>query len=236
MYNINTSEGEEKMKKRIFIFLIISLLLFCGCEEVDKKTNTTSKLTSSKNLTVNSKISNTNFDDDFIEPQGETKLTEISSKKLKKIPKNTSYKKIFEVIGKGADFYNGNLAMYRIDKEKILALYFKKETDLCTYSGEELLEFAITPKTIEELGVDVSSGDGYIYGIVVYKDGGVSIYCPGNNMYYELGLSKAEMEFSDKSKAKKEDITLYGEVVVFYQEVLESFPAQVICEKVIILK
>lgn len=224
------------MKKISKFVIVISALtlLFCGCEKSAKQGDI-SEVTSGF---VSSKRDDISYEE-FQEPEGNSVLTEITSEQLKTIPKNTTYKEIFYIIGEGADFYNSHLAVYKLDGEKILALNFKKEEDLCPYSGEELIDFAVMPKKADELNIPNSDNENivYIYGIVVYRDMGISIYSPDSiYSFYDVGYTRSNISFSDGTSATVEDIGLYDELIVSCEEILDSTPPQVHCMDITILK
>jgi hypothetical protein len=224
-------EVNMKTIKITLVFSMAIILLLCGCDNshsAQESTLATSDSVSSEK--------ESNIDENFEEPPGNTALTEISSEQLTKIPKNTSYEEIFNIIGQGADFYNGELALYKLDKEKILALNFKAKEEICPYSGEELALQAVLPKTENKLPLNADEEKMNIYGIVVYREPFTAVYSPITGMYYEVGFSESEIKFSDGKSASAEDIGLYEELIISCDEVLESFPPQLFNGDVTILK
>ncbi len=214
--------------KKYTLFLILSMLviLLCGCcipNSVHNSSANSSDSISSK------KESQTNTLEEYEEPAGNILLTKISSKELKDIPKNTSYGEIINILGVGADFYNGYLSLYELDNEKILALNFKSIEEICPFSGEELILQAVKPKTKESLFLDEDDEEMmHIYGIIVFHDPYAAVYSPITKQYYEVNLSKCEnIKFSNGTVAAAKDINFYDELIITCSDITESMPPQI---------
>lgn len=156
----------------------------------------------------------------------------LKSSDVKEIKAGMTYSEIIDKLGQGANFCQAGLCQYIVDDEYVLVLHFDNITDVCTKSGEELMQEAVPYKVPERLSDKAK--DNPIYGIVTdYK----FISCINNNpsICYNLNLSDAEIKFENGKPATVDDIKLMSGVIVIFDTVAETYPGQLHCTSVTII-
>lgn len=174
-------------------------------------------------------------------------LTTINREQMSDIPANSSYGDILEKLGSTQAYGQPKYRQYVTDDDRIIQLYFDSMDDLCLYSGEELYDHALP------LEYDGETPDGMIYGILgrdggffthymmyYYTDKAPDIYEDENGERYITGdyliSNEAEIVFEDGSPATQDDLKPDTPVFVQSDYVLESYPGQRHCTKIVILK
>lgn len=163
-------------------------------------------------------------------------LTAVNREQMSDIPANTSYGDILEKLGNTQAYGQSNYRQYVTDDDRIIQLYFDSKDDLCPYSGAELYDRALPLK----YGGDNPAG--MIYGILG-RDGGFFTHYDTYDGHYTdkitgdyLITNDAEIVFEDGSPATANDMKPDDPVFVWSDYVLESYPEQRHCTKIIILK
>lgn len=165
-----------------------------------------------------------------------TVSAKISSSDVKAITAGMTYQEIINQLGESANFGHFGLRQYIVDNEFILVLRFEKLTDVCTKTGDELLEEAV-PYKVPERVLDKLNEENTVYGIVIDD---MFISCIESKDYDSCSLSLKDaaiqtIQFENGESATVDDIKLMSGVIVTYDVVAESYPPQMNCTKVIIL-
>lgn len=157
----------------------------------------------------------------------------VTEEQLSEIAADTSYRDILEKLGSTQAFGQPKYRQYVTEDDRIIQLYFESKDELCPYSGAELYERALPLK------YDGEAPEGTFYGLLAGSGGFITYSADLENTYITgcyLMTGDAEIVFEDGSAAFGDD--LKPETAVFVQSdyTLESYPGQMHCTKIVILK
>lgn len=174
--------------------------------------------------------------------------TEITRDELFEIPANTSYGDILDKLGQTTAYGYPGYRQYITEGNRMIAIEFNDKSDLCPYSGEELYSRAIS------LDYDGENPEEMLYGVITCGGRLFTHYMQYYNTKEEktdtytdkdgkrcivsnrLIASDAEIVFEDGSPASEDDLKPGTAVLVDYDYVLECWPGQMHCTKIVILE
>lgn len=154
---------------------------------------------------------------------------------LVEIPANTSYREILEKLGNTQAFGQRGYRQYMTEYMRVIPLRFDSMDDLCPYSGKELYERAVP------LRYDGEVPEGMMYGVLVMDGSFFTYYRKIDSITYTIDgnyllTRDAEIVFEDGTPASEDDLKPETAVFVESDYVLESYPEQRHCTKIILLK
>lgn len=155
----------------------------------------------------------------------------ITSEQIKSIKSELTYKEIIKFLGDTKDVGSGlHVLQYSVDGDKILYLSFADENDICTKSGEELLE------TLEASPQNHKDKNTFNATLTQRMDNSILVSCPTYDRFDVISLSISKdtiIEFEDGKKATIDDIS-YEMIVTIDDNIAESYPPQGTALKIII--
>lgn len=153
--------------------------------------------------------------------------------RFNEIKTGMTYEQIFNVLGASTDLYpSNNCKIYFLNNNKILSIKHEKITDICTYSGSELLALAKSY---------IPQNDIVITGKQPEKDCCFAIVVDDNFIFSadcgfdELSLKNSRIVYQDGRSASEKELTINSPIIVYYDEILESDPGVLICSEIVIL-
>lgn len=157
----------------------------------------------------------------------------VTAEQLADIAANTSYGDILEKLGKTEAFGQTKYRQYVTEDGRIIQLHFESKDELCPYSGAELYERAMPLKYNGE------KPDRMFYGLLAGNGNFVTYSTDTDNLGITgdyISARDAEIVFEDGTPATADD--LKPETAVFVQSdyTLATYPGQMHCTKIIILK
>lgn len=157
----------------------------------------------------------------------------VTAEQLSAIPAGTSYADILEKLGSTQAFGQRKYRQYITEDDRLIQLWFESRDELCPYSGEELYERAVPLK------YDGETPEGMLYGVL----GGDGGFFTHYDTYHtdcitgeHLIIRDAEIVFGDGTPASEDDLIPETPALVLSDYVLESYPGQMHCTKIILLK
>jgi len=157
----------------------------------------------------------------------------VTSDKVETLGAGLSYGEIIDILGATKDVGDDtHMLQYLVDGSKLLVLTFGDESDICPYSGEEMLS---TLKRVE-----TRNNSDFAFDAVVVEVGGGRLFvdCPAYGKFdsASVGLSEtAEIVFAGGGKASLADIAKGAEVIITYDGMIrESYPVQITATKIVI--
>lgn len=168
---------------------------------------------------------------ELIEFNSHVYTAQISSDGVRMIKSGMSYREITEILGSTKDIGSGMYVLqYVVDGDKILYLSFGSIDDICTMSGDELLE------SLVDAGQDNEDLNTFNGTLMQRTGNGILVTCPTFRSFDMISLAINEdtvIEFSDGSRASAEDIR--GELTITITgPIAESYPPQAVAAKIVI--
>ncbi len=208
------------MKKIVVCLLLISTFILCSCKDNNLGNNSYAYNDKEKPYFINTSVFK---DSDFVDV---AKFNEINS--------GMTYEQIFNILGDSTDLYtSNNCKVYLLNDDKILSIKYEKLTDICNYSGYELLGFAksYTPPSDIIISGKQPRND-CCFAVVVDDNFIFSADCGFN----ELSLKSSQIIYQDGHPASENDLNINSQIIVYYDEILESSPGVLICSDIVILQ
>ena len=208
------------MKKIIIYLLLISVLVLCSCKNNDSSHN-------------NYYIYNGEIKHNFLNTTASKTLVFVDVTKFNEIKSGMTYEQVFDILCDETNWYlSDNCKTYLLNNNKILSFKYENITDLCNYSGDELLDLAKSYMPPNEIIISgnqpkkdscfaVVVDDGFVFSV----DGGFS----------ELSLKNSNIVFQNGNLANEDDLTINSQIIIYYDEILESYPGTIICSEIVIL-
>lgn len=161
-----------------------------------------------------------------------TYTAKITSDQIRAIKAGMTYKEIIEQLGVTKDIGSGlHVLQYAVDGDKILYLSFANENDVCTKSGEELLQ------TLVKDSQDNTDDNTFNATLVSRSNNSILVSCPNYKHFdtiYVFITENTVIEFADGRKASIDDIN--GKLrITITGGIRESYPPQGTAAKIIIL-
>lgn len=208
------------LKKIIICLLLISVLVLCSCKNNDSSHN-------------NNYIYNGEIKHNFLNTTAFKTLDFVDVAKFSEIKLGMTYEQVFNILCNETNLYlYDNCKTYFLNNNKILSIKYENITDICNYSGDELLDLAksyIPPNEIIISGNQPKKDS--CFAVVVNDDFVFSVDCGFNDLY----LKKSNIFFQDGTLANEDDLTINSQIIIYYDEILESYPGTIICSEIVIL-
>lgn len=162
-----------------------------------------------------------------------TSTGRITSEQVEALKAGLSYGEIIDALGATKDVGDGeHMLQYLVDGSKLLVLTFVEESDICPYSGKELLS---SLKRVETKNNSELTFDAVVLDV---SKGSIFVDCPAYDKFDSANVGvpdTAEIVFADGGKASFEDIAKGAEVVITYDGMIrESYPVQITATKIVI--
>lgn len=159
----------------------------------------------------------------------------VSAEQMKALPADLSYADILEKLGNTQAFGQPKYRQYVTEDNRIIQLHFESKDDICPYSGEELYDRAMPLKYNGEIP------DGMFYGLLVGNGKFVThLQRTGNGMENieggHLNTKDAKIFFEDGTPASEDDLKPETAVFIASDCTLETYPVQMHCTKIVLLK
>lgn len=227
-----------------FLFCIVCSASLCSCGEKD--TSSSSKAGGASSEAEPGTDDESSWSDIFSYRESksngdeeETTTVHITSEAVKEIASGITYADIIEQLGETESFGNPLFRQYIVDDAKLLTLNFSDMNAICSMSGEELLETAVSYSYPDgELPDPQFAGTGVVYGILVEFGDSLFFSTPDNSILSgaRLWLDDASIAFSDGTPASEEDLAPMQGALVTYDSIAESYPPSIHCLSVVITK
>ena len=144
-----------------------------------------------------------------------------------------TYEQIFNVLGDSTDLYSSNnCKIYLLNDNKILSIKYEKVTDICNYSGYELLALAKSYMPQNDIVITGKQPENDCCFAVVVDDNFIFSADCGFN---QLSLKNSNIIYQDGRSASEKELTINSPIIVYYDEILESNPGTLICSEIVIL-
>ncbi len=212
-----------KLKFLLCIVCAVTLTVLCSCKDSIKPSTSSAVASSTKQPSESDVSDSLRSVDRSLMP-----VADITSEQVKAIKANSTYKQIIDALPEtGSGGYN-RVRVYTVDQKQLLMLTFDNESDVCALSGDELLAKAKSltypngkqPKDTH-------------FGFVVTDR--LFFQCDERE-FYSLITANAKITFSDGKSATEDDLKAGSALLVSSDYVLDSYPGQIHCTEIVILK
>ncbi len=207
------------MKKIIICVLLATALILCSCKDNNGGNNSYIYKDGGNSYFINTSVfKDSNF---------------VDVAKFNEIKLGMTYEQIFNVLGASTDLYSSyNCKIYLLNNNKILSIKYEELTDICNYSGYELL--ALAKSYIPQNDIVITGKQpktDCCFAIVVDDD----FIFSADHGFDELSLKNSKIIHQDGRSASENDLTINSPIIVYYDEILESYPGILICREIVIL-
>lgn len=162
-----------------------------------------------------------------------TVTNRVSREQIQELETGLTYGEIIDRLGitkdVGKDSY---ILQYLVDGKMLLTLTFTEESDVCPYSGEELLG------TLKKVVTENTSADTFDAVVLSNEGKSLLVDCPAHDKFENAWVgvtNKTELVFADGSKAFLSDIEEGAQVIITFDGgIRESYPVQITATKIVI--
>lgn len=208
------------MKKIVVCLLLISTFILCSCKDNNLGNNSYVYNEKGKPYFINTSVFK---DSDFIDI---AKFNEINS--------GMTYEQIFNILGASTDLYSSDKCkVYLLNDDKILSIKYENLTDVCSYSGYELFGLAKSYTPPSDIIISGKQPRNDCCFAVVIDDNFIFSADCGFN---ELSLKSSQIIYQDGQTTSENDLNINSQIIVYYDEILESSPGVLICSDIVILQ
>lgn len=153
--------------------------------------------------------------------------------RFNEIKSGMTYEQIFNVLGASTDLYSfNNCKIYLLNDNKILSIKYEELTDICNYSGYELLALAKSYIPQNDIVITGKQPENDCCFAIVVDDKFIFSADCGFN---QLSLKNSNIIYQDGRSASEKELTINSPIIVYYDEILESNPGALICSEIVIL-
>ena len=210
------------LKKIIICLLLISVLVLCSCKNNDSSHN-------------NNYIYNGEIKHNFLNTTAFKTLDFVDVAKFSEIKSGMTYEQVFNILCHETKLYlSDNCKTYLLNNNKILSIKYQNITDICNYSGYELLDLAksyIPPNEIVIFGNQPKKDS--CFAVIVNDD--FDFVFSADCGFNDLSFKKSNIVFQNGTLANEDDLTINSQIIIYYDEILESHPGTIICSEIVIL-
>ena len=199
--------------------ILVATLILCSCRDNNAGNNSYIYKDGGNSFFINTSVFK---DSNFVDV---ARFNEIKS--------GMTYEQIFNVLGASTYLYSSNnCKIYLLNDNKILSIKYEKLTDICNYSGYELLALAKSYIPQNDIVITGKQPENDCCFAIVVDDKFIFSADCGFN---QLSLKNSNIIYQNGRSASEKELTINSPIIVYYDEILESDPGALICSEIVIL-
>lgn len=207
------------LKRTILCLTLTIALLLCGCNG------------------SNSYIYNSDTDNHFINSTRFESFEIVNIAKFDEIKSGMTYQQIFDILHNEISQYyilSDGCKTYLLSNNKILSVKYENANDVCEFSGKELLNMAKSYLPPSEIVISGKQTKTDSFFAVVINEKFKCVFSADTG-FSDLNLKGTQIVFQDGTAATEDDLTVNSQLIIYYNDILESDPGTVNCSEIIIL-